>query len=151
MDLGRGSSRGVRKTYGIRRAVWDFAFGYVSGIPLRSIAYYLATRSFNRHVARWAMKREGTHFDGWLPVVSVEVEPANTQTGIVTGAFASGGMLAFEPSEGPEYFIPTGASSRSRSKAIHDEVLHLWTAGRAEARRKHARRAARAGMRRAIP
>ncbi|WP_337004085.1 MULTISPECIES: hypothetical protein [unclassified Microbacterium] len=55
---------GVARTpdYGIRRAVWDAAFGYVSGFRKRDIAYYLLTRSLSARVAeaviRWEAKRE---------------------------------------------------------------------------------------------
>lgn len=59
--LGRGHSRNV-PAYGIRRVLWDSAFGYVNGFPLSAILYYAITRSLNRRLSVWAMKREGITF-----------------------------------------------------------------------------------------
>lgn len=67
LNLGRGSFRDLPQ-YGIRRALWDIAFGYVSGFPKRAILYYVLTRSLNRRISRWAMRREGIQFVGGLPV-----------------------------------------------------------------------------------
>ena len=47
--------------YGFRRAVWDVAFGHVSGFRKRDIAYYVATRSLSRwiwiRVQKWEAAR----------------------------------------------------------------------------------------------
>lgn len=53
------AARGIPpKEYGLRRALWDIAFGHVSGFPLRDIAYYVRTRSFSRRIERNAIERE---------------------------------------------------------------------------------------------
>jgi hypothetical protein len=62
-DLGRGHYRNV-PAYGIRRAIWDAAFGYVNGFPKRAILYYVMTRSLSRFVAEVAMRREGVELAG---------------------------------------------------------------------------------------
>lgn len=49
MELGRGCFR--TPDYGIRRALWDAAFGYVSGFRKRDIIYYLLTRSLSPRIA----------------------------------------------------------------------------------------------------
>jgi hypothetical protein len=56
IDLGRGVHR--TPDYGIRRAIWDAAFGYVSGFRKRDIAYYLLTRSISRRIERRTIARE---------------------------------------------------------------------------------------------
>lgn len=61
LSLGLGSTRGLPQ-FGLRRAVWDAAFGYVSGFRKRAILYYLLTRSLNRRLSQWAMEREGIIF-----------------------------------------------------------------------------------------
>jgi hypothetical protein len=61
INLGYGHSRNV-PAHGIRRAIWDSAFGYVNGFPLSAILYYALTRSLNRRLSVWAMKREGITF-----------------------------------------------------------------------------------------
>lgn len=68
--LGVGSTRGLPQ-YGIRRAIWDAAFGYVSGFRKRAIVYYLLTRSLNRRLSQWAMEREGIEFRDGLAVGKV--------------------------------------------------------------------------------
>lgn len=59
-ELGQGCWR-VANEYGIRRAIWDIAFGYVSGFRKRDIAYYVLTRSLSRivceSVIEWEAKR----------------------------------------------------------------------------------------------
>jgi len=61
IKLGRGWNRGIPR-YGLRRVVWDVAFGYVSGFKGSAILYYVLTRSLNRRLSVWAMKREGIEF-----------------------------------------------------------------------------------------
>lgn len=55
-ELGQGRWR-VRQEFGLARAVWDLAYGYVSGFRKRDIAYYVTTRSLNATVCllvhRW--------------------------------------------------------------------------------------------------
>ena len=43
-ELGQGVPRKV-PGWGIRRAIFDLAFGYVSGFPVRDILYFVFTRS----------------------------------------------------------------------------------------------------------
>jgi len=62
-NLGHGHYRGA-PAYGLRRAVWDAAFGYVSGFRKRAIVYYVITRSFSRVVCEIAMRLEGVEFSG---------------------------------------------------------------------------------------
>lgn len=52
---------GVFRTpsYGIRRVIWDAAFGYVSGFRKRDILYYIFTRSFSERVAMRVIEWEG--------------------------------------------------------------------------------------------
>lgn len=56
MDLGRGVF--AKTEYGIRRAVWDIAFGIVSGFRARDIAYYVLTRSLHPSIENLALRRE---------------------------------------------------------------------------------------------
>lgn len=60
LDLGNGVFR-PKKPHGIRVAVWDAAYGYVSGFRKRDIAYYVLTRSLSHavcvRVLRWERKR----------------------------------------------------------------------------------------------
>jgi hypothetical protein len=56
MDLGVGVFRTAQ--YGLRRAIWDAAFGYVSGFRKRDIAYYIVTRSLSERIANRVMARE---------------------------------------------------------------------------------------------
>lgn len=70
MSMGRGSTRGLPQ-YGLRRAVWDAAYGYVSGFRKRAILYYLITRSLNRGFSQWCMEREGIEFRDGVPVVRI--------------------------------------------------------------------------------
>lgn len=60
VELGYGTWR--TPDYGIRRAIWDAAFGYVSGFRKRDIAYYVITRSLSRSfceaVMAWERRRE---------------------------------------------------------------------------------------------
>lgn len=59
-DLGiTASPRIAMRTYGPRQAVWDIAFGYVSGFPAGAIAYFVLTRSLSERLSRWAIRREG--------------------------------------------------------------------------------------------
>lgn len=58
IDLGRGRLRIDPNRHGFRMAVWDAAFGYVSGFRVRDIAYYIATRSLSSRVQTWALARE---------------------------------------------------------------------------------------------
>lgn len=55
MQLGRGRRRAP--DYGLRRAVWDAAFGYVSGFRVRDIAYFVLTRSLSERVNYWFVSR----------------------------------------------------------------------------------------------
>lgn len=59
-DLGLGRWR-VKAEHGLRRAVWDAAYGYVSGFSLPAITYYVVTRSLSaricRRVLRWEASR----------------------------------------------------------------------------------------------
>jgi hypothetical protein len=57
-DMGRGAYRNV-PAFGIRRAIWDAAYGWVNGFRLSSIVYYVCTRSLSQNVMRWALRREG--------------------------------------------------------------------------------------------
>ena len=41
-DLGYGIPRNPRKTWGIRRALFDLAFGYVSGFPILDVLAFAA-------------------------------------------------------------------------------------------------------------
>lgn len=66
LDLGRGSTRGKPRS-GLRRAIWDAAYGYVNGFKVTAILYFVLTRSFSRKVAHWAMRREGVEFINGLP------------------------------------------------------------------------------------
>lgn len=70
LKLGVGSTRDL-PGYGLRRAVWDAAFGYVSGFRKRAILYYLLTRSLNHRLSIWAMKREGVEFRDGVAVGKV--------------------------------------------------------------------------------
>jgi hypothetical protein len=58
--LGRGVFR-VERHRGLRRAIWDAAYGYVSGFRKRDIAYYLVTRSLSFRVfvavLKWERRR----------------------------------------------------------------------------------------------
>lgn len=46
IDLGIGKRR-CKKPFGLRRALWDFCYGYVSGFPVHAIFYYIWTRSLS--------------------------------------------------------------------------------------------------------
>jgi len=46
-ELGEGVPRNV-PDQGVRRAIFDACFGYVSGFPVRDIAYFVVTRSLWR-------------------------------------------------------------------------------------------------------
>lgn len=72
LDMGRGSTRNLPQ-YGVRRAIWDAAFGYVSGFKKTAILYYILTRSLNRSLSIWCMKREGIRFtpDGFAIASSI--------------------------------------------------------------------------------
>lgn len=41
-DLGYGIPRNPRTQWGIRRAIFDLAFGYVSGFPIRDVLAFSA-------------------------------------------------------------------------------------------------------------
>lgn len=56
MDMGVGVFR--TPPYGLRRAIWDASFGYVSGFRKRDIIYYVLTRSLSKRVEKIAMQRE---------------------------------------------------------------------------------------------
>lgn len=59
LDLGWTTGANFpRRKYGIRRALWDIAFGYVSGFPLRDIAYFVRTRSLSGRARHTAFRRE---------------------------------------------------------------------------------------------
>lgn len=77
MHLGYGT-RTKLPSYGVRRAAFDAAFGYVNGFPFSAIAYFILTRSLNRRLSKWAMQREGIQFIGDLPVASST--PTNEET-----------------------------------------------------------------------
>lgn len=55
MELGRGVWR--TPMYGLRRAIWDAAFGYVSGFRKRDILYFVLTRSLSRRFAAWVIDK----------------------------------------------------------------------------------------------
>lgn len=59
VELGYGTWR--TPMFGLRRAVWDAAFGYVSGFRKRDILYYVITRSLSPKVSEvveeWEMSR----------------------------------------------------------------------------------------------
>jgi len=61
LEMGRGSFRNL-PPFGLRRAVWDAAFGYISGFPKRDILYYILTRSLNKRISHRIMAREGIEF-----------------------------------------------------------------------------------------
>lgn len=67
MELGQGGREAPE--VGIRRAIWDMAYGYVSGFRLRDIAYYVLTRSLSLRIAdrviAWEQKRYGWSV-GWV-------------------------------------------------------------------------------------
>lgn len=69
-DLGYGVMR-ASKRYGIRRAVWDIAYGYVSGFRKRDIAYFVLTRSLSGRVSRRVMQREGVAFVDGVPIADL--------------------------------------------------------------------------------
>lgn len=60
-ELGRGVRRAP--AYGLRRAVYDAAFGWVSGFRLRDIAYFILTRSLSERVRNWTLDRERAAWD----------------------------------------------------------------------------------------
>lgn len=59
MDLGVGTRRGENQ-FDIRRAIWDAAFGYVSGFRKRDIIYYIVTRSLSRRLCNAVLDWEKT-------------------------------------------------------------------------------------------
>ncbi|WP_449408026.1 hypothetical protein [Microbacterium maritypicum] len=61
-DLGVGRWR-CRQEYGLRRSIWDAAYGYVSGFRKRDIAYYLLTRSLSSTLHRTTIRIETRHAD----------------------------------------------------------------------------------------
>ncbi len=65
MDLGRGVWR--TPDYGIRRALWDAAFGYVSGFRKRDILYYVLTRSLSSRVEARVIAAEQARTRGAEP------------------------------------------------------------------------------------
>jgi hypothetical protein len=67
LNLGMGTHRG-HPSYGIHRAIWAAAMGYVSGFDKRDILYYVLTRTLCRRFEVWAMKREGIEFRNGLAV-----------------------------------------------------------------------------------
>lgn len=82
-DMGRGHYRDI-PAYGVRRAIWDAAYGYVNGFPKRAIAYYVLTRSLSRVVCELAMRREGVEYSGGfgsLPLVRVVAVSPDTTAG----------------------------------------------------------------------
>ncbi|WP_136053444.1 hypothetical protein [Microbacterium sp. K5D] len=56
MNMGVGVFR--TPPYGIRRAIWDAAFGYVSGFRKRDILYYVLTRSLSKRIETIALDKE---------------------------------------------------------------------------------------------
>lgn len=56
LDSNRGTT-----PHGIRRVIWDAAYGYVNGFPKRDILYYVLTRSISKRlwtrVEKWESKR----------------------------------------------------------------------------------------------
>ncbi len=70
LNLGMGNHR-RSSAYGLRRAVWAAAMGYVSGFDKRDILYYVLTRTLSRRFEVWAMKREGIEFRNGLAVAKV--------------------------------------------------------------------------------
>lgn len=62
MNLGRGSTRGL-PDHGLRRALWDAAYGHVNGFKLSAILYFILTRSLSSRVQRWVLQREGHTLD----------------------------------------------------------------------------------------
>ncbi|MCU1418689.1 MAG: hypothetical protein JWP32_2863 [Schumannella sp.] len=61
VDFGYGIHRRV-PAYGIRRAIFDAAFGYVNGFPARAILYYVITRDFSERFMRRTLRREGASY-----------------------------------------------------------------------------------------
>lgn len=54
---------------GIRRAVFDIAYGYVNGFPPSAVAWYVLTRSLPPHwlyrrISQWEISRWETRRDG---------------------------------------------------------------------------------------
>lgn len=47
------------KLRGVRRAIFDVAYGIVNGFPASAILYYILTRDTHPAVLHWAWKREG--------------------------------------------------------------------------------------------
>lgn len=82
VDLGYGI-RPFPEGYGLRKALWDAAYGYINGFPITAIAYYTLTRSLHWRIHRWAMKREGFGWDDELqmPIVYVRDEPTEAAGG----------------------------------------------------------------------
>ena len=79
-NMGRGRRRNGKR-YGFRRAVWDAAFGYVSGFPKRDILYFVLTRSLSCKVCEFTLRREGVQFDHGLPVSRVIRPVTPTESG----------------------------------------------------------------------
>ncbi len=75
VDLGYGI-KPFPEGYGLRKALWDAAYGYINGFPITAIAYYTLTRSLHWRIHRWAMKREGFGWDDDLrmPIVYMDGE-----------------------------------------------------------------------------
>lgn len=58
VDLGFGIKRKPTAPYGLRRAAYDLAFGYVNGFKPSAIAYYVLTRSLSQRIWHYAYFRE---------------------------------------------------------------------------------------------
>jgi hypothetical protein len=56
VELGVGVMPAQRS--GLRRALWDAAFGYVNGFPIRDILYFVLTRDMGRWVWHRTFLRE---------------------------------------------------------------------------------------------
>lgn len=58
--------------YGLRRALWDIAFGYVSGFRILDIAWFVLTRSLHPRITELALRREGIEVTNGIPVAVIE-------------------------------------------------------------------------------
>lgn len=66
-DLGVAHERPMGE-FGIRRAIWDIAYGYVNGFPIRDILWFVMTRSLSKRLTHRALAREGYEFRDGIPI-----------------------------------------------------------------------------------
>jgi hypothetical protein len=71
-DLGRGVL--CKHGHGIRRAIYDTAFGYVNGFRKRDILYYVLTRSLSKRVWKLVLARNDKRGDNDYPYASLPLE-----------------------------------------------------------------------------